>query len=440
MSNVIIALLSWTGKAMFWFYDKQILYTLPLILCTLRAQNPKSIHEKECIFMPKKKLAPPIWDEKNHRWKKTAYCNSMSKTFYSTKKGATSAEREITVAINAWKEKMDGLTGSGHLTPMSKVKDVYEDFKLDIESRTSKANWHTVEWRFERWILPVIGKRSILDLNDGLIQKVINNAYTQGNLSRKTLLNMRADIAAFLKFCRKNQLTSYRSEDVDIPKSATRKEKRILQPEQLKVLFSVDTSIINNKRVQEPYIYAFRLQVLHCLRPGEVGGLKKSDRIGDIVHIQRSINSEKEIIKGKNDNAIRAFQLSTLGKECWDKQAALSDSEWMFPGFITDSYRKRLRAYCLSNNIPVISPYELRHTSFSIMQALPEGLVKAAGGHSKNMDTFGIYGHEVQGDMELTAQLLEERFDSLLSNSENQGQNKVNLQNEQKENPNKPHN
>ena len=107
MSNVIIALLSWTGKAMFWFYDKQILYTLPLILCTLRAQNPKSIHEKECIFMPKKKLAPPIWDEKNHRWKKTAYCNKMSKTFYSTKKGANSAEREITVAINAWKEKMD---------------------------------------------------------------------------------------------------------------------------------------------------------------------------------------------------------------------------------------------------------------------------------------------------------------------------------------------
>ena len=58
----------------------------------------------------------------------------MSKTFYSTKKGAASAEREITVAMSiAWKEKMDGLTGSGHLTPMSKVKDVYEDFKLDIE-------------------------------------------------------------------------------------------------------------------------------------------------------------------------------------------------------------------------------------------------------------------------------------------------------------------
>lgn len=373
--------------------------------------------------MAKKKLSPPTWDAQNHRWKKTAYCNKVYKTFYSTKKGATTAEREITLAINAWKEKMEGLTGSGHLSPMSKVKDVYIDFKLDIESRTSKANWHTVEWRFESWTLPVIGNLSVLDLNDGILQKVINNAYTKGHLSRKTLLNMRADMASFLKFCRKNQLTSYRPEDIDIPKSAQKKEKRILQPDELKVLFSVDTSIINNRRVLEPYIYGFRLQVLHCLRPGEVGGLKKSDRVGDIVRIQRSINSEKELTRGKNDNAVRAFQLSELGKECWDKQAALSPSEWLFPGFITDSYRRRLRSYCLSNGLPVISPYELRHTSFSVMQALPEGLVKAAGGHSRNMDTFGVYGHQVRGDMELTAQLLQERFAHLLGDFEKPGQN-----------------
>ena len=212
----------------------------------------------------------------------------------------------------------------------------------------------------------------------------------------------------------KNQITSYHPEDIDIPRSAGRQEKKILQPDDLKVLFSVDTSIINNQRILEPYIYAFRLQVLHCLRPGEVGGLKKSDRMGDIVRVQRSINSEKEITRGKNDNAVRAFQLSELGKECWDKQAALSYSEWLFPGFVTDTYRKRLRSYCLSNNITLVTPYELRHTSFSVMQALPEGLVKSAGGHSQNMDTFGVYGHEVQGDMDLTAQLVQERFDKLL--------------------------
>lgn len=61
--------------------------------------------------MPKKKLSPPTWDEQNQRWKKVTYCNNMSKTFYSKRRGATSAEKEIAAAINPWKEKMEGLTG-----------------------------------------------------------------------------------------------------------------------------------------------------------------------------------------------------------------------------------------------------------------------------------------------------------------------------------------
>lgn len=56
------------------------------------------------------------------------------------------------------------------------------------------------------------------------------------------------------------------------------------------------------------------------------------------------------------------------------------------------------------------------------------------------MDTFGIYGHEVQGDAELTAQLIQDRFTDLLSDSGKQSQNKVKSPNTQKQNPNKPHN
>lgn len=386
---------------------------------------------KECIFMAKpKKLSPPTWDEQNQRWKKTAYCNNMSKTFYSKRRGATSAEKEIAAAINAWKDKIEGLTGCGRLTPMSRVKEVYEDFKTDIESRTTKSNWRPMEARFEKWVLPIMGNLSIVDLNDGIVQKVINNAYVKGNLSKKTIKNIRGDLSAFAKFCRKNQISDYRPEDIDIPKSALATEKRILQPKDLNILFSVDTTLKNSNRIFEEYIYAFRLQVLHGLRPGEIGGLKKTDRVGDVVRIQRSINIDGEITKGKNKNAVRAFQLCDFSKICWDKQAALSDSGWLFPSFASRSYYYHLKHYCESNDIPSISPYELRHTAFSIAQALPEGLIKKMGGHSKSMDTFGIYGHEVQGDMQLTAKLLQDRFSNLLSNSQIQGQNKVNPQNE----------
>lgn len=375
--------------------------------------------------MPKKKLAPPTWDEKNSRWKKTAYCNGMSKTFYSTKRGVTSAEREITAAINAWKDKMEGLTGAGHLTPMSRVKDVYPDFLADLQARTSQGHWKPLETRFKNWILPVIGIRSIIDLNDAVLQKVINHAFKDGGISKKGLMNIRADLSSFVKFCRKNQLTSYRPEDIDIPKSAERSQKSILQPDELKVLFSEDYVLMYGKPVFETYIYGYRLQVLHALRPGEIGGLRKSDRVGDVVHIQRSINTYGQETQGKNDNAVRSIVLSDLAKVCWDKQAALSDDDQMFPDFDGSKYRKHLISYCKQHHISQISPYELRHTSISIMQTLPEGLVKAVGGHSRSMDTFGVYGHEVQGDKTLTAQLLQERFTNLLSNSEIQGQNKV---------------
>lgn len=64
-----------------------------------------------------------------------------------------------------------------------------------------------------------------------------------------------------------------------------------------------------------------------------------------------------------------------------------------------------------------------------------ERTCKIVGRALKNMDTFGIYGHEMQGDTDLTAQMIQDRFTDLLSNSKN----KVNFENSQKENLNKSH-
>lgn len=55
------------------------------------------------------------------------------------------------------------------------------------------------------------------------------------------------------------------------------------------------------------------------------------------------------------------------------------------------------------------------------------------------MDTFGIYGHKMQGDTSLTAQMIQDRFDDLLSNSKNHHQTTFNPQKQQKENLNKSH-
>ena len=365
--------------------------------------------------MGSKKLTPPSWDKAGKRWRKVAYCNGMSRVFSSTKKSRNTAEKEIMAAINTWKEQVNGLSALNGLSPMSRVQDVYREYKVDLEIRTGKSNWRPAESRFEHWVLPLIGKMSIIDINSGTIQRVINYAYKTGNLSKKSLNNIKTDLLAFIKFCRKNQLTNYRPEDISIPRGAASNEKKILQPEDLKVLFSVDTVLYRGDRIVDPYVYAFRLQVLHCLRPGEVGGLRKSDRIGNTVHLQRSINIVDEVTNGKNENAVRSFVLSEEGEKYWDALAKLSHSDYLLPDFNTKRYYDRLKRYCKSNDITQVTPYELRHTSFSLAQTLPEGLVKQMGGHSQNMDTFGIYGHVVDGDLQLTTDLMEQRLHELLA-------------------------
>lgn len=61
----------------------------------------------------------------------------------------------------------------------------------------------------------------------------------------------------------------------------------------------------------------------------------------------------------------------------------------------------------------------MRHTFISIVKNLPEGSVKGIVGHSKNMDTFGIYGHKFHGDDQKTANLIEDIFANIL-NSKNE--------------------
>ena len=50
----------------------------------------------------------------------------------------------------------------------------------------------------------------------------------------------------------------------------------------------------------------------------------------------------------------------------------------------------------------------------SIASGLPEGQVKSIVGHSQNMDTFGIYGHTVDGQGREIASALDIAFDDVL--------------------------
>ena len=191
-----------------------------------------------------------------------------------------------------------------------------------------------------------------------------------------------------------------------IPTGATKGQRKILQPDDLKRLFAAEGH----------YIYIFKFIVLTGLRPGEVCGLKWSDLDGDILTIRRARNVRGELTSGKNENARRTLKLpaQALGN------IRPNESEWMFTNTLEQPldeqtlYKAWLRTQ-KRLGIPKVSLYELRHTMISVCKTqVPLALLKQTVGHSESMDTFGTYGHELDGDMQLTADLIQTAFDSLM--------------------------
>ena len=66
---------------------------------------------------------------------------------------------------------------------------------------------------------------------------------------------------------------------------------------------------------------------------------------------------------------------------------------------------------------PGVVPYGWRHTFNSINNEMPQGIKQRRIGHSKNMDTEGIYGHAVSGEERQAAEYVKQRFDAILGKS-----------------------
>ena len=191
----------------------------------------------------------------------------------------------------------------------------------------------------------------------------------------------------------------------------------ILQPESLRALFTIDTTLWRGKRVQDPYINAYRFSAVTGLRPGELIGLRWADVHGDQVCIRRAINVHGEETRGKNENALRAFTLTGTAAAILADQRLLTGAEdSVFDIQSESTYRHCWKRYCEANDIDYIPPYNLRHTFVSLAKTLPEGAVKPLVGHSRQMDTYGVYAHLLQGEEEQTALELENKLQKVLCN------------------------
>ena len=347
-----------------------------------------------------------VWQEAYSRWRVAVQKDGQRKYFYSSTPGRT-GQREANRKADAWLEDGIGVKAG-------RVEDVYKLWLDGLKQTTSAGNWEPIESRWRIWVLPIIGKKRVNALTDADLQTIINKAHAAGK-SRKTLQLLAGDLRAFCKFCRKAKLSTYLPEDVRIPAGARLKGKKVLQPDDLVKLFSIDTTLYRGKRVHDDFIHAYRFEVLTGLRPGELLGLRWADIKGSTVNLSRAINVKGIETRGKNENAVRSFVLSDVARAVLEAQRAITGHcESVFCLETERRSYKRWKVYCVANDLQPVSLYELRHTFVSVVKTLPAGEVKELVGHSEDMDTFGIYSHTLTGEDIATAQAVNAVFMKLL--------------------------
>ena len=366
--------------------------------------------------MPTQRRSEAIWIEAKGYWQIKVQKDGVRKGFTSSLKGRK-GKHEAEAKADYWLER-----GTADM----RFSEAWDVFLKWHKEHNGTGNYKKHECVGRVYLLPENGKRKLSTIKPSNWQKCIDAAVEKG-LSRRSCENIRASITAFLRHAKRERWEYVQLEDGDIviPNSAApEKQKRVLSAEDIRTIFTDPTIEHYGKPKHCHWIYAWRFCIVTGLRRGELAGLRKED-IGDqVINVRRSINSSKEITHGKNDNARRSFAITPTMRKVLDDQkeylkAEGIESDWIFPDQYGDmpdpnTIHHRWMTYAkqhgISSNI-----HELRHTFISMNKSdMPIELLKMVAGHSKSMDTIGIYGHAVDGDQERAAQIMDYTFVSLM--------------------------
>lgn len=351
----------------------------------------------------------PHWD--GQRWR--IRFMKEGKTFsFSSKTPGPKGRREVMAKFEQWYYS----EGTGEKT----VGKVASEFLEDVAARRGASSEAYVQYeRYIRlYIAPQCGSRKICKMTLRDWQNVINGATGQKKpLSEKALKSLRGVIMGIIKFGYQDYQCELLRGDLYIPRGRYKGEKEILQNYDIKKLL-------------EPsdlwYHPLFVFLLLTGCRPSEALGLKVSNFHHNTVSLVRGINARGQITEGKNANARRVVPIGELAdgilRQTIRRNEEMNlDTEWIFCSpdgsqGNQSTMRNHWNQLKKERGLPG-SVYSLRHTFISMMKSvLPEQSIKDVVGHSVSMDTFGTYGHIIEGEDKKIAQVIDLTFTNLEKN------------------------
>lgn len=358
------------------------------------------------------------WVEARGLWRIKVQRDREQKCFYSSTPGAR-GKAEAERKADAWIDE-GGIMGKRENMVFDELT---QDYLAHIRTGNGTANLKRQTDTIRLYLTPLFKGRkvsslSLLDYQDAI------DACVKGRekpLSARTCGHVRATLIALYRFAEKSKVKMEQPVGLTIPPGATRGKRHIMQPDDIKLLFGPD---------MDRYFYAEHYRFIVCtgLRPGEFCGLRNEDIEDNILTVNRAINVNREVTSGKNENALRSIVIPELALDAlkkhqkWRKQQGII-SPWLFCNTKGECCReKRVYQSWLTARekvgITATSLYELRHTMLSLCkEEVPLPLLKQVVGHSASMDTLGTYGHEVNGEKETAAGLIEAVYSSILTNN-----------------------
>lgn len=367
--------------------------------------------------MSRANAAEPRWNEKYSRWEYRKQIDGKRRMFTSTKKGRAGA--------NEVKRKFNRALSADSFNSNPNLKSLMPEYLKDVEARKGKnsESYRSANSMLRNHLIPALGSKRISSISEQDLQDIINNLKRvdgrKGELSRKTVMNIKSEIQLLFKYFKKSGYIEWRPDTLEIPnKFEYKKGKKILEISEVRYILKDKT--------EDVYLFAWQMMLLYGFRPGEVYALKWDDVGESKLTIKRSLNDKNRITQGKNENALRTEYLTNQAKEILSRARLLQVkngqiSEWVFSNSKNNpidghTSNTKLQRYCKENHLSIITPYRLRHTFVSLMKnVLTEAQLKLTVGHTDSMDTLGVYGHELEQDHIDTGQVLQSYFNQLLS-------------------------
>ena len=352
-------------------------------------------------------MANAVWIEKEKRWSLRCQVDGVQKRFTSSRPGIA-GKKEVMKKYRAF---MYGETYENLL--FSEAWARFLEYIIDKNGKTE--SYINLEKYGRLYILPRLQKRMLNTCGLSDFQQCISKARrTSGGtapLSRRTLRNLKATIMQFVHFAVANGYMEPLRGQLYIPAAAPSTERVILQPDDIARLFDGPAN--------DWYINIFRFALVTGLRTGEVLGIQSGDIKNNVLTINRAINCRNQITEGKNQNARRRIYLNKIARRIINENQFRNGrlaTPWIFcsktGGPLSQSTLRNAWLKIAEERQLPGCPYSLRHTFISLLKnEMPEAMLKSIVGHSASMDTYGIYGHVVNGEMEAASRIIDINFE-----------------------------